>query len=66
MPRSLAAAASPVMAGALFAAGLEAWPFVICGGLKILYDLALLWTSSAFLTSAGLVMVSRRGVSMVI
>ena len=44
VPRSLAAAASPVMAGALFAAGLEAWPFVICGGLKILYDLALLWT----------------------
>ncbi|MBM2854788.1 MAG: transporter [Steroidobacteraceae bacterium] len=44
VPRSLAAAASPVMAGALFAAGLEAWPFVICGGLKILYDVALLWT----------------------
>jgi MFS family permease len=44
VPRSLAAAASPVMAGALFAAGLEAWPFIICGGLKILYDLALLWT----------------------
>ena len=44
VPRSLAAAASPVMAGALFAAGLQAWPFVICGGLKILYDLALLWT----------------------
>jgi hypothetical protein len=30
------------MAGALFAAGLEAWPLVICGALKILYDLALL------------------------
>ncbi|MSQ92257.1 MAG: MFS transporter, partial [Gammaproteobacteria bacterium] len=44
VPRSLAAAASPVMAGALFAAGLEAWPFVICGVLKILYDVALLWT----------------------
>jgi MFS family permease len=44
VPRSLAAAASPVIAGALFAAGLEAWPFLICGGLKILYDLALLWT----------------------
>ena len=34
--------ASPAIAGALFAAGLEAWPFVICGLLKILYDLALL------------------------
>ena len=44
VPRSLAAAASPAIAGALFAAGHEAWPFVICGGLKILYDLALLWT----------------------
>ncbi|MFZ2508772.1 MAG: MFS transporter, partial [Steroidobacteraceae bacterium] len=44
VPRSLAAAASPAIAGAMFAAGLEAWPFVICGGLKIFYDLALLWT----------------------
>ena len=42
VPRSLAAAASPAIAGALFAAGLEAWPLVICGVLKILYDLALL------------------------
>jgi MFS family permease len=43
VPRSLAAAASPTLAGALFAGGLEAWPLVICGLLKILYDLALLW-----------------------
>jgi MFS family permease len=43
VPRSLAAAASPAMAGALFAAGFEAWPLVICGVLKIFYDLALLW-----------------------
>jgi MFS family permease len=43
VPRSLAAAASPAMAGALFAAGLTAWPFIICGVLKIAYDLALLW-----------------------
>ncbi len=42
-PRSLAAAVSPAIAGALFAAGYEAWPLVICGVLKILYDLALLW-----------------------
>ena len=42
VPRALAAAASPAIAGALFAAGLEAWPLVICGALKILYDLALL------------------------
>ena len=43
VPRSLAAAASPAMAGALFAAGLYAWPLVICGVLKIVYDFALLW-----------------------
>ncbi|MDA0225334.1 MAG: MFS transporter, partial [Proteobacteria bacterium] len=42
VPRSLAAAASPAIAGALFAAGLHAWPLVLCGGLKITYDLLLL------------------------
>jgi MFS family permease len=31
VPRSLAAAASPAIAGALFAGGFEAWPLVICG-----------------------------------
>jgi hypothetical protein len=30
------------MAGALFAAGFEAWPLVICGVLKITYDALLL------------------------
>lgn len=43
VPRSLAAAASPAIAGALFAAGYESWPLVLCGVLKILYDVALLW-----------------------
>jgi hypothetical protein len=42
VPRSLASAASPALAGALFAASLLAWPLVICGVLKILYDLLLL------------------------
>ena len=42
VPRSLAAAASPALAGALFAASLRAWPLVICGVLKIVYDLLLL------------------------
>ncbi len=42
VPRSLAAAASPALAAALFAAGLAAWPLILCGGLKILYDLLLL------------------------
>jgi hypothetical protein len=31
------------MAGALFAAGLHAWPLVLCGALKIAYDIALLF-----------------------
>ena len=42
VPRSLAAAASPALAGALFAAGYQAWPLLLCGGLKIFYDLLLL------------------------
>jgi MFS family permease len=42
VPRSLAAAASPALAGALFAAGFQALPLVACGVLKIVYDLALL------------------------
>lgn len=42
VPRSLAAAVSPMLAGMLFAASLHAWPLVICGGLKIAYDLLLL------------------------
>jgi hypothetical protein len=41
VPRSLAAAASPAIAGTLFAAGLQIWPLLICGGLKIAYDLLL-------------------------
>ena len=44
VPRSLASAISPAIAGALFAAGHEAWPFIICGVLKTAYDLALLYT----------------------
>jgi MFS family permease len=42
VPRSLASAVGPAIAGALFAAGYEAWPFVICGVLKIGYDILLL------------------------
>jgi predicted MFS family arabinose efflux permease len=42
VPRSLASAASPVLAGALFAAGYQIWPLLLCGGLKISYDLLLL------------------------
>ena len=41
VPRSLAAAASPALGGALFAAGWLAAPLVACGALKILYDIAV-------------------------
>ena len=43
VPRSLAAAASPALAGALFSAGWLAAPLVLCGVLKIGYDLTLWW-----------------------
>lgn len=43
VPRSLASAISPTIAGALFAASLRAWPLVLCGVLKIVYDLLLLF-----------------------
>lgn len=43
VPRSLASAASPALAGAAFAAGYQTAPFIVCGILKIAYDLALLW-----------------------
>ncbi|MFO1185923.1 MAG: MFS transporter [Bauldia sp.] len=42
VPRSLAAAASPALAGALLTAHEQALPFIACGALKILYDLLLL------------------------
>ncbi len=41
VPRSLASAASPSLTGAMFAAGAMAAPLVLCGALKIAYDLAL-------------------------
>ncbi len=43
VPRSLAAALSPALAGALFSAAVFPWPLLIGGGLKIGYDLLLLW-----------------------
>jgi len=41
VPRSLASAVGPSLAGAMFAAGLLSAPLVACGVLKIAYDLAL-------------------------
>lgn len=42
VPRSLAAALSPALAGALLGAAAFPWPLLIGGGLKTLYDLLLL------------------------
>jgi MFS family permease len=42
VPRSLAAAISPTIAGYLLSISSFAWPLLICGGLKIAYDLTLL------------------------
>jgi predicted MFS family arabinose efflux permease len=42
VPRSLAAAGSPVIAGLLLSLSSFGWPLVIGGGLKIVYDLLLL------------------------
>ncbi|MFI4966002.1 MAG: MFS transporter [Caulobacterales bacterium] len=43
VPRSLAAAFSPALSGLLFSLTPFAWPLVIGGSLKILYDALLLW-----------------------
>ena len=42
VPRSLASAASPTLAGALLAAGLLSVPLLACGAFKIAYDIAIL------------------------
>jgi predicted MFS family arabinose efflux permease len=42
VPRSLAAAISPMFAGYLFALSPFGWPLIIGGTLKVVYDLLLL------------------------
>lgn len=42
VPRSLASSLSPALAGALLATPFSGLPLVVCGVLKILYDVALL------------------------
>jgi len=44
VPRSLASAISPAIAGALLATSVSGLPLIVCGALKIAYDLALLWS----------------------
>jgi MFS family permease len=43
-PRSLAAAISPTFAGVLLTTPLPGLPLIVCGTLKIVYDLALLYS----------------------
>jgi MFS family permease len=47
VPRSLASAISPTIAGYLLSLSAFGWPLVICGALKIVYDLLLLRMFSA-------------------
>jgi MFS family permease len=44
VPRSLASAISPTLSGALLSASFLALPLVLCGVLKIVYDLSLLFS----------------------
>jgi MFS family permease len=44
VPRSLASSISPAFAGALFGSAFSGLPLILCGSLKIVYDLALLYT----------------------
>ncbi len=44
VPRSLASSISPALSGALLSTSFAGLPFVICGVLKIAYDLALLFS----------------------
>lgn len=44
VPRSLAAAATPALAGWLFANGYLSWPLVLAGAAKSTYDVLLLFT----------------------
>jgi hypothetical protein len=42
VPRSLASSLSPALTGLLLATPFSGLPLVICGSLKIIYDLSLL------------------------
>jgi MFS family permease len=44
VPRSLASSISPAFAGVLFGSAFSGLPLILCGSLKIIYDLALLYT----------------------
>jgi MFS family permease len=47
VPRSLASAVSPLLAGFLLGVSTFGWPLLIAGAVKIAYDLSLLATFRA-------------------
>lgn len=44
VPRSLASSLSPALAGAMLATSFSGLPLVVCGVLKIVYDMGLLYS----------------------
>jgi len=44
VPRSLASSLSPALAGALLTTSFTGLPLVVCGALKIIYDITLLFS----------------------
>ena len=44
VPRSLASSLSPALAGVMFSASFLGLPLILCGVLKIVYDVALLFS----------------------
>jgi hypothetical protein len=44
VPRSLASSFSPALSGALLATPFLGLPLILCGSLKIVYDIALLFS----------------------
>ena len=44
VPRSLASSMSPALGGLMLTTAFSGLPLVVCGALKIAYDLALLWS----------------------
>jgi MFS family permease len=61
VPRSLAAATTPLFAGALLARSTFGWPLVIAGGVKIGYDLLLLGLYRDVAEEVGATRASRAG-----
>jgi hypothetical protein len=53
VPRTLASSISPAFAGVLLAGPFIGTPLVVCGALKIAYDLALLYSFPAHQAARG-------------